>query len=900
MKKKLFLIYFLCICVNSFGQNEAANWYFGFGGGLRFDQGTNSVFSIDDGQLNTFEGCTSISDNSGDLLFYTDGIVVFNRNHTVMPNGSGLLGDPSSSQSAIIVPKPNDPNIFYVFTVDDHSQNAAHFGLNYSEIDMSLDGGLGDVTTNKNINLLQESSEKITAVLKDCITKSIWVVAFSTVDGNPGGFNTYHAFEVNDLGIDPVSVKSTFNLFITDNRGYLKLSPDGTKMASANASEGLFLYDFDTNTGFVSNQIPIGITGNSSFPYGLEFSPNSSLLYVHASNDFFGEGSDNPSSHTSSLIQYNLLDPNVANSGVIIDNRNLYRGALQLGPNGKIYRALSSTYGIGLPFLGVINNPDAIGTACNYVHNAINLSPNLSAQGLPPFIASFFNKQIDIIKNGQSSSNLELCDGDSYFLTADDIPGASYTWTQNGNLLPETSFSLEVFNSGQYEVYIDPNNGDCAIEGQAFVNFNPNPDAFSTTLVQCDEDGVKDGFTIFNLTEANETLSGGLADRAIKFYTDSSRTNEVSGNSFSNTLNPQTIYVEVIDTRTGCQSDTELILDVTVTDSQNTTLIACDDDGTEDGLYNFILTNAEADILNGLPIGLSVSYYETYEDALLEENSLGITFKNSIPYSQTIYARVENANDCYGISEILLTVNELPDIITEDLAYYCLNKFPETISINAGLLQGFEGDFMYSWSTGETSYEIEINEPGNYSVVVTNSNNCSKERIVRVEPSNIASFESIDVVDVSQNNTITVITTGEGTYEYALLDSNNILYRPYQTNNTFENIKPGIYTVYVQDVKNNCGSVNDKVSVIGFPKYFTPNNDGVNDTWQVYGVSDLFQPNSLIHIYDRYGKLLKQLVPSQPGWDGLFNGQKLPSDDYWFSVTLQDGRIFKSHFTLKN
>jgi gliding motility-associated-like protein len=374
----------------------------------------------------------------------------------------------------------------------------------------------------------------------------------------------------------------------------------------------------------------------------------------------------------------------------------------------------------------------------------------------------------------------------------------------------------------------------------------------------------------------------------------------VSGDSFSNTLNPQTIYAEVINTRTGCTSDAELILDVTATDTQNTTLVVCDDDGTEDGLYVFNLNNAESDILNGLPSGLLISYYETYEDALLEENNLGNTFKNTVPFSQTIYARVENANDCYGISEILLTVNELPDIITEDLRYYCLNKFPERISINAGLLQGSESDFTYNWSTGETTYEIEINEPGNYSVSVINSNNCQKERIIRVEPSNIATFESIDVVDASQNNTITVFTSGEGTYEYALLDSNNILYRPYQASNTFENIKPGIYTVYVQDVKNSCGSVNDKVSVIGFPKYFTPNNDGVNDTWQVYGVSSIFQPNSLIHIYDRYGKLLKQLVPAQSGWDGLFNGQKLPSDDYWFTVTLQDGRLFKGHFTLKN
>jgi gliding motility-associated-like protein len=182
---------------------------------------------------------------------------------------------------------------------------------------------------------------------------------------------------------------------------------------------------------------------------------------------------------------------------------------------------------------------------------------------------------------------------------------------------------------------------------------------------------------------------------------------------------------------------------------------------------------------------------------------------------------------------------------------------------------------------------------------VTNANNCSKERTVVVEPSNIATFESIDIVDATQNNIITVLVSGEGTYEYRLLDENNAIYRPYQESNVFENISPGFYTVYVKDIKNDCGSINKLISVIGFPKYFTPNNDGVNDRWQVFGVSDVFQPNSNILIYDRYGKLLKQLSPLEAGWDGTFNGKKLPTDDYWFSVKLQDGRIFKNHFTLK-
>jgi gliding motility-associated-like protein len=903
MKKiKLFII--SCFLgLNVVAQNEAANWYFGYNSGVKFNQTTNTVSSLNNGQLNTNEGCASISDDSGNLLFYTDGITVWNKNHAVMSNGRGLFGDPSSTQSAIIVPKPNDSNIYYIFTVDDHSFNDSHFGLNYSEVDITLDGGLGAITV-KNTNLLQECSEKITAVLKDCITQSIWVLTFASENGDSPSYTTFHAFEVNASGVSNSSVKSTFFLNVNENRGYLKLSPDGKKIACANVGNGMYLYDFDSSTGKASNQKELYINSSYGNSYGVEFSPNSQLLYVHTSNDYFNreDPSQNevPSNHKSLLIQYNLLATDIQGSAVTIDDRELYRGGLQLGPNGKIYRALSATYTQGIPYLGVINNPNVVGTGCNYLHNGINLSPNTSSQGLPPFIASFFNTEIDIIKNGESSTNLALCVGDTYTLVSENIPGATYSWTLDDVPLTENNFQLQISQGGHYELYIDPNNGDCAIEGQAFVAFNENPEAFDHTLLQCDEDGLVDGFTIFNLNEANDALTGGFRNLSTKFYTDIARTNEVDGTMFSNSTNPQIIYVEVIDDRTGCFTTSELTLSVSVTDSNNTILPpVCDDDGIEDGLHIFNLSDADSDIINGLPPGLNISYFETYEDALLEVNDLGTTYTNTTPYNQTIYARVENANNCYGISEVTLIVNELPNIITKDITNYCLNTFPQLISLNAAIINDSTNNYTYNWSTGENTFEIEINEPGSYSVTVTNANGCSKERNVIVEASNIATFESIQINDGAQNNTITVLTSGQGFYEYRLLDENNTVYKPYQESNIFENVFPGFYTVSVRDAKNDCGIVNDQISVIGFPKFFTPNNDGIHDTWQVYGVSSMFQPNTKILIYNRYGKLLKEISPIGDGWDGLVNGQKLPTDDYWFSVKLQDGRIFKNHFSLK-
>lgn len=903
-----FLICTIAIIFSANSQNKASNWYFGIGAGIKFNPLDNSVSAINDGQLFTIEGCTSISDDSGNLLFYTDGSTVLNQNHRIMLNGTGLIGDSSSTQSAIIVPKPNDPNIYYIFTVDNQKNvnDNTNLGLNYSEVDMRLDGGLGALTT-KNNNLVKESSEKVTAVIKDCLTKSIWVVTFASKDQISDTFDTFYAFEVSNSGVSTTPVTSTFNALDTnDGRGNLKLSPDGTKMACANASGGLYLYDFDANSGKVSNPLRINKTGRNNNPYGVEFSPNSKLLYIHYSNDFFGEGSNEPSNHSSTLIQYNLIAPSIEGSAIILDDRQLYRGGLQLGPNGKIYRALSATYNQGTQYLGVINNPNSLGVSSNYQHNAISLSPNYSSQGLPPFISSFFAEKIDIIGRASSTStSLPLCDGATYTLRGPNISTAKYSWTLNDVPLPETDYDLIISQPGVYKVVIDPRTGDCEslMEGIAVVTYTPNPVAFNSTLTQCDEDGIIGGFTRFNLNEANNALTDNVSGLSTKFYSDLARTVELNADNFIyNTDNPQPIYVKVINTSTGCLDTSELTLNVSLTQINDFTYMVCDETGSEDGLNTFNLDNITPEIQSANNITDPITYYKTFEDALLEKNNLSLSFKNDIAYSHTIYIRIENNNNCYGIGKVHLTVNKLPAIETNSKTLYCLNKFPETITLTAGVLNDTPNNYSYLWSTGESSYQIDVNEAKKYTVTVTNNlTKCYKERIITVEPSNIATFSATEpykITDATQNNIVMVFVSGEGIYEYRLLDENNVVYLPYQESNTFQNVKPGIYSITVRDIKNNCGTTSPlKIAVIGFPKVFTPNGDGYNDNWQVYGIS--FQPNTKIQIFNRFGKLLKELSPLSEGWNGIINGEILPSDDYWFSIKLQDGRIFKNHFTLK-
>ena len=868
--KKYLSYFFICNILFAFSQEQASNWYFGENAGINFDS-SGVVTALSEGQVNTREGCASISDEDGNLLFYTDGVTVFNKNHFVMANGGELLGDSSSTQSAIIVPLPNDPDIYYVFTV---GSNQNRTGLKYTIVDITLNGGSGGVVS-KNNNLLSQCAEKISAVVKDCSSGSIWIIALSNSNGNGvDNLNTFFVYELSSTGLNTNPIKSTFNITIQDSRGYLKVSPDGTKLASANIQSGLFLFDFDSALGIVSSvsQLQIYDQQNNN-PYGIEFSPDSQLLYVTSTNDFFGtfEQNENPQNHTSVLLQYDLNNANIAGSQIVLDSRSVYRGGLQLGPDGKIYRALSASYFAGLPFLGVINNPNTQGIAANYTHNALFLGNNNSSQGLPPFVQSFFTEKMDIIRNGRSSNSLTLCDGETFTLVADEIPNAQYNWTNNGRIIVNNTYFLEVTEEGNYEVSIETDPNDCStIKGKANIKFVSFPNISNSVIRQCDDD-IADGSSFFNLTTAANEITGGDSNISVAFYITqndaNNNQNKINSNIYQNISNPQTLYVSAINqgllSGSGvdddenapptsiCYSYAEIQLEVVSNTIGNIAVSVCDELGSEDGISTFNLQDVTLSIQSNYNIIHPIIYYNTFDDALLEQSGLPNDYTNTNPYSQTIFSRIQNGNNCVSISEVIINVAPLPNLVEEELMFYCLNTFPKTMSLNAGLTSGSPEDYTYIWSNGDITYETQVNKAGTYSVIVTSAAGCSKERTIAIENSNISTFDNIEVIDATSNNKVTILVSGEGIYEFQLLDNNNIVYAPYQESNIFENVSPGMYNLSVRDIKNNCGVVNKLISVVGFPKFFTPNNDGIHDTWQVFGVSEMFQPNSIIFIYNR-------------------------------------------------
>ncbi|CAM4303053.1 hypothetical protein [Gillisia hiemivivida] len=237
MKSILLTFFFFCFTISNFAQNEANIWYFGYNGGLDFNSGTPVVLL--DGQLSTNEGCASISDSDGNLLFYTDGITVYNKNHSIMQNGTGLKGDSSSTHSAIIIPKPGTTNIYYVFTLDSlHLYGGGVNGLQFSEVDMSLNGGIGAVIS-KNKLLHTPVNEKVTAI-KRPNSDEYWVVAHK-YDSNE--FITYN---VSASGISSTPIVSSVG-FIRSLRttGQIKISPDGTKLAVAWTGIGVEVFNFN-------------------------------------------------------------------------------------------------------------------------------------------------------------------------------------------------------------------------------------------------------------------------------------------------------------------------------------------------------------------------------------------------------------------------------------------------------------------------------------------------------------------------------------------------------------------------------------------------------------------------------------------------------------------------------
>ena len=430
----------------------------------------------------------------------------------------------------------------------------------------------------------------------------------------------------------------------------------------------------------------------------------------------------------------------------------------------------------------------------------------------------------------------------------------------------------------------------------------------SPNYKECDEIS-NDGLFTFNTSTLESNLLSGQSNVTVTYL---DQNNNPLPSPFPNSFatSTQIIKARVTNNTTNtnnaipCYDETSITFIVDKHPVANPVVIlpACDDAPNDaDGLNKFDTSSIESRILNG-QVGMVVKYYDSKGDLL--SSPLPNPFNTA---TQNVKVTVENPlnTTCTEATILQFVVNSLPDINSnvtgDDDELVCSNLPTFYVQLHAGIQNGTPpSDYTYEWKKdgttipGETQETLKVNTEGNYTVEVSTISGCSRTRTIKVTASDIAHLDTIKIIDLVDINSITVKVTGQGQYEYSLDEP----YGPFQVSPLFENVSSGIHEVYIND-KNGCGIISKTVAVLGVPKYFTPNGDGYNDFWSVKGVNADFNTNSIIFIYDRYGKLLTKIKTNGEGWDGTFNGNPLPSDDYWYIVKLEDGREAKGHFSLK-
>lgn len=715
--KKIILILLTVLLWPSlnFGQGESNHWYFGYQVGMRFNA-DGSVTSFGDNVMDAPEGSATASDAYGNLIFYTDGQTIYDRNNQIMQNGTDLITNPTGTSTALIVEKPNDPQKYYVFSVDATTSGARGTGLNYAIVDMSLNNGNGSVIQ-KQINLLEDCAEKIAGVVKDCATQSLWVITQATETGQrvslptQPDFNTLHAFEVTPAGVSTTSVKSTFNTVrILDDRGYIKISPDKTKLASANVRDGLLLYDFDVATGMFSNQVRIHMSGLNYAPYGIEFSPNSRYLYAHASNNRSAYDG-----HTSELLQYDTQASDITGSGVIIDNTDMNRGALQLANNGKIYRAITINFETGTPYLGVINDPDAGGLAANYVHNGLGLTSGTSSVGLPLPVVSFFSIADLLPPNplDETAEVTSVCEGESLLLEVQDIVDAAYVWSKDNVVFDNPTRNIyrvdipAAKDEGVYSVTVSRFNETCMVTGEITVTIADMAIADDKILVVCDEDSDnQDGQTSTNLREIEENESFTYA----YFLNEEDRINNNSiefSEAFNNTTPFEQNIIYEFQNEAGCFASGVLTVQV-----QPKSNVVLDE--------SYIICVDSPDLTITAPEGFDLyrwSKIEGTETTLISENrNFDVTEAGN--YALEAISTFTNGNNLIECSS-----TRSFEVLPSSLATF------DDVIVNGTTVEVIvSGEGEYEFSLDDVTYVdnniLQVTEPGAVDIYVRDKNGC--------------------------------------------------------------------------------------------------------------------------------------------------------------------------------
>jgi gliding motility-associated-like protein len=514
-----------------------------------------------------------------------------------------------------------------------------------------------------------------------------------------------------------------------------------------------------------------------------------------------------------------------------------------------------------------------------------------------------------------------------------------------GNVNPsEQSVWIRVENNR-----VDYEGNNCYVIVEQPLTVNPLPAVVQPLAPyrMCDDD--TDGFAIFDLTNPDlaTAILGNqpVSDFIITYYLTAAGANPLTNtgetplpNSYTNITNPQDIYIRVMNNATGCVNATG-VLTLAVEDYATATgpqeFSSCDDyNDPYDGVFQLDLTQFAPAILGTQdPNIFLVSYYHSQSDA--EQGIGAIPLAEAMAYitqpdTDQIWVKIENSSNtivpfCYALTTIDIEIERYPNpIITtpNGVTTICVDfttgNVVRPLTLDSGItnaadytFEWYEGGVLIPGATGST-YTVNTSSPTgatrNYTVrVISNSpllceTTSAGFDVIQSGPAIIpAGTTGYTVTNAfSDSQIITVTVEGWGTYEYSLDDG------PRQTSNIFEGVSLGSHTIHVWDTEGGIAFSCEEliigdVQVIDYPHYFTPNGDGIHDTWNIVGLFN-YANQTTIYIFDRYGKLLKQISAAGDGWDGTYNGHMLPSTDYWFTVDYPENgtmKQFKAHFSLK-
>lgn len=824
----------LTLPYQSFAQTLADYWYFGHKAGIHFE--ADGPVALTNGQLHTWEGVATISDDDGNLLFYSAGDTAWNRNHQVMPNGTGLLGHSSASQSAIFCPDPASSARYYLFTVD---AQAHPNGFRYSIVDLGLDGGMGDIDTNfKNILIETPVCEKLTAV-KKCDHSGYWIMVTSY------GNNEIHAYSLTAAGLDTANPVVSYSLIQQNSSsgtgiGYMKASHDAQYIVLCNSSNALSnveLFKFNAQTGELHSPIVIPIPSLSAYqpsPYGIEFSPNSLFFYI--SGDQF--------IYQYSIEDYNLAAITASKYLVAMNTDSLGTTALQIGPDKKIY----SNY---WNHLNVIHNPDSQGSACNFEWRGVYLDGRDATLGLPNFIQSAFYNPIQ---------SVEICVEDSVQFHFDDSCANSITWnfgdpgsgSSNISLLNDPVHHFSDTGTFLVRLIVEYPTVTDTFTNNIYVVPPPDPEVVKDTMFMC-----APGSLVIDARQFRSTYlwSTGSDSSAIE-------------------INNAGWYSVTISNICTTLVDSVLVIEV---DSINLSL----------GPDTTICEGVVYSVLAQLSLGTAFLWWNGDTISLQQ-----FVVNDSTFAPQTLWLQASNA--CNTASDtVTIAFSPNPDASWFNDSILCDATSPVIIPHS---VPGIEYFITY-WTddvAGDTLNPWTITSPGLYYLHAQNT--CDTQTVrAFLSPYMVIEAElGEDIVICSGDSVLLNATWPGSTYQWNFGSTDSIVFAN-ASNNYVVTITNGPCTQVEQRqilvTDEACDSLACKFSI---PNVFTPNADGVNDVLYILNRCGDFTYNAFI--YNRWGQLLwskNRAVSSFDAgvkifWDGYVNGISASQGSYFLIVEYTD------------